>query len=155
MSKFVTIWTDGSCHPNPGPGGWGAILRSGSDEKEVSGWHEYTTNNQMELMAAIEALASIKPAHRTLVTVTIHTDSKYLRNGITTWVPNWKRKGWRTWNGDPVKNKDMWVQLDELVQDFNPINWKWVKSHNGHEMNERVDQLAVAARKRGIEERVK
>lgn len=141
----VTIHTDGACSGNPGPGGWGAILSFGETEKELMGGEEHTTNNRMELMAAIAALEALK---RPCI-VDLHTDSQYLRNGIMTWIKNWKRNGWRTADKSPVKNVDLWKRLDTALGQHT-VNWHWVKGHAGHAQNERADQLArdglVAAR---------
>lgn len=137
----VTIYTDGGCQPNPGPGGWAALLLFGDAERELSGGAPDTTNNQMELTAAIEALAALtKPC-----SVTLHTDSVYLKNGITTWIKAWKNNGWKTSDKRPVKNRDLWQRLDELATKHK-ITWRWVKGHAGHTHNERVDKLATAAR---------
>ena len=137
MPKEVTIFTDGSCEGNPGPGGWAAILLSGVHRKEISGGEAATTNNRMELLAAIEALAALnEPCH-----VELFTDSQYLRDGIDRWVAGWKRNGWRTRDKKPVKNEDLWRRLDVLVG-RQQIVWKWVKGHAGHEHNERCDELA-------------
>ena len=133
----VTIFTDGACSGNPGPGGWGAILRFGDVEKELKGGENPTTNNRMELMAAISALEALtKPA---LVDLT--TDSQYVRQGITTWINNWKRNGWRTASKEPVKNADLWLRLDEALKPHE-VHWHWIKGHAGHAENERADQLA-------------
>lgn len=133
----VTIYTDGACSGNPGPGGWGALLRYSSHEKELSGGAVDTTNNRMELSAAIEALRALtKPCQ-----VDFYTDSKYLQNGITQWMAGWKRKGWKTSAKQPVKNQDLWQALDAAVQ-VHQINWHWVRGHAGQRENERVDQLA-------------
>lgn len=137
MPKNVTIFTDGSCEGNPGPGGWAAILLSGVHRKEISGGEAATTNNRMELLAAIEALAALKEPCR----VELFTDSQYLRDGIDRWVAGWKRNGWRTRDKKPVKNEDLWRRLDTLVP-RQQIVWKWVKGHAGHEYNERCDELA-------------
>ncbi|MEN0087746.1 MAG: ribonuclease HI [Pseudomonadota bacterium] len=133
----VEIWTDGACSGNPGPGGWGAILRSGEHEKELSGGEVLTTNNRMELMAAIEALNALKRPSE----VTLWTDSTYVKGGITGWIEGWKRNGWRTSAKKPVKNDDLWRILDEAVQ-RHQIEWRWVKGHAGHAENERADELA-------------
>ncbi|MEM1364259.1 MAG: ribonuclease HI [Pseudomonadota bacterium] len=133
----VTIWTDGACSGNPGPGGWGAILRSGEHEKELSGGEVLTTNNRMELMAAIEALNALKRPSD----VTLWTDSTYVKGGITGWIEGWKRNGWRTSAKKPVKNDDLWKLLDEATQ-RHKIQWRWVKGHAGHAENERADELA-------------
>ena len=141
----VVIHTDGACSGNPGPGGWGAILSFGDRTKELMGGEAHTTNNRMELMAAIVALEALKRP----CAVDIHTDSQYLRNGIMTWINNWKRNGWRTADKKPVKNVDLWKRLDEALQPHD-VKWHWVKGHAGHAMNERADQLArdglIAAR---------
>jgi ribonuclease HI len=139
----VDIFTDGSCKGNPGPGGWGAILRSGTHEKELWGGARETTNNRMELTAVIESLKALKRR----VTVRVHTDSTYVQQGITTWIHGWKKNGWRTKAKEPVKNADLWQALDELVQGHD-ISWHWVKGHAGHPENERADELA----NRGVEE---
>jgi ribonuclease HI len=133
----VEIATDGACKGNPGPGGWGAIIRAGTSERELSGGEKLTTNNRMELMAAISALEALKfPC-----TVDLHTDSEYLRKGITEWINNWKRNGWRTADKKPVKNVDLWQRLDEALK-RHQVRWHWVKGHAGHAMNERADLLA-------------
>ena len=137
LPKNVTIFTDGSCEGNPGPGGWAAIMLSGVHRKEISGGDPATTNNRMELLAAIEALAALKELCR----VELFTDSQYLRDGIDRWVAGWKRNGWRTRDKKPVKNEDLWRRLDALVSQ-QPVVWKWVKGHAGHEHNERCDELA-------------
>ena len=141
--KAVEIFTDGACKGNPGPGGWGAILRSGKHEKELYGGEPHTTNNRMEMTAAIEALNALNQRCK----VTLTTDSEYLRKGITEWLAGWKRKGWKTASRQPVKNADLWQLLDQLVSKHE-IDWKWVKGHSGHPENERADQLA----NRGVEE---
>jgi len=137
---FVDAFTDGACSGNPGPGGWGAILRWGEHEKELSGGEALTTNNRMEILAAISALEAI----RRPVRVRLHTDSQYLKDGITKWIHGWKRNGWKTSGRDPVKNQDLWVRLDELVQRMD-VEWHWLKGHAGHPENERADALARAA----------
>jgi ribonuclease HI len=135
--RRITIYTDGACSGNPGPGGWGAVLISGEHEKELKGGQQLTTNNQMELMAAIRALEVLKfPS-----VVDLHTDSQYLRNGIMTWIKSWKKNGWRTADRKPVKNIDLWQRLDSAMQ-RHQVRWHWVKGHAGHAMNERADQLA-------------
>jgi ribonuclease HI len=135
----VTIWTDGACSGNPGPGGWGAVLISGGREKDLSGGEAVTTNNRMELMAAISALEALrKPS-----LVDIHTDSQYLRGGITGWIKGWKRNGWKTADRKPVKNVDLWQRLDALAQ-VHEVRWHWVRGHAGTELNERADALARA-----------
>jgi ribonuclease HI len=141
----VMIHTDGACSGNPGPGGWGAILAFGDNEKELKGGDLHTTNNRMELMAAISALEALK---RPCI-IDLHTDSEYLKNGITTWIHGWKKNGWRTADKKPVKNVDLWKRLDEALS-HHKVHWHWVKGHAGHAMNERADELAreglVAAR---------
>jgi ribonuclease HI len=138
--KTVDIFTDGACSGNPGPGGWGAILRYGSVEKELSGGERDTTNNRMEMMAAISALEALKgPAH-----VRLHTDSQYVKNGITTWIHGWKKNGWKTSDRKPVKNVDLWQRLDTALK-THKIDWIWVKGHDGHVENERADALARGA----------
>jgi ribonuclease HI len=135
--KEITIHTDGGCSGNPGIGGWAAVLRYGEKLKEVSGGEIATTNNRMELRAAIEALQALKEA----CAVTLFTDSEYLRNGITAWIYNWRRSGWRTKEKKPVKNADLWQQLDAETR-RHKIDWKWLKGHAGHADNERCDELA-------------
>ena len=137
--KQVEIFTDGACSGNPGPGGWGAILRYGEAEKELSGGEAHTTNNRMELMAAIAALEALKNPCR----VMLHTDSVYLKDGITKWITNWKRNGWRTASKAPVKNAELWQRLEESLG-THEIHWVWVKGHAGHPENERADELARA-----------
>ncbi len=137
MSANVSIWTDGACSGNPGPGGWGAVLRYGSREKELNGGEPLTTNTRMELTAAIEALESLtRPC-----AVSLHTDSQYLRGGITGWLHGWKRNGWRTSDKKPVKNEDLWRRLDAAAA-RHAIDWLWVKGHAGDAFNERADKLA-------------
>jgi ribonuclease HI len=138
----VEIWTDGACKGNPGPGGWGALLRYGDREKELFGGEPLTTNNRMELTAVIEALASLK-RH---CTVTLHTDSQYVQLGITEWISNWIRRGWKTADKKPVKNADLWQRLHELAARHD-VHWRWVKGHAGVDGNERADELA----NRGVE----
>ena len=133
----VEIFTDGACSGNPGPGGWAAILIKGAHLKELKGGEPHTTNNRMELMAAISALEALKQP----CVVDMHTDSQYVRDGITKYINNWKRNGWRTAAKEPVKNVDLWKKLDEAVRDHE-IDWIWVKGHAGHEGNERADELA-------------
>jgi ribonuclease HI len=133
----VSIWTDGACSGNPGPGGWGAVLRYGAHEKELKGGEALTTNNRMELTAAIEALESLKRR----CGVTLHTDSQYLRGGVTGWLDAWKRNGWRTSDRKPVKNEDLWRRLDATAGRHD-VEWLWVKGHAGDEHNERADRLA-------------
>ena len=138
----VTIYTDGACKGNPGPGGWGAWLSSGGHDKELFGGEPNTTNNRMELTAVIEALASLK---RTCE-VTVHTDSEYVRKGITEWIHGWKQRGWKTADKKPVKNAELWQRLDAL-RDLHHVQWRWVKGHAGDPGNERADALA----NRGVE----
>jgi ribonuclease HI len=138
----VEIWTDGGCKPNPGPGGWAAILRYRDTIRELSGAESDTTNNRMELTAAAEALASLKRPCR----IILHTDSEYLKNGITRWHTGWVRKNWRNAAGDPVKNMDLWRRILDAAKPHD-IDWRWVRGHSGNPMNERADELATAARK--------
>lgn len=133
----VDVFTDGACSGNPGPGGWGVLLRWNGIEKELKGGEPETTNNRMELMAAIQALSALKRP----MLVRLHTDSQYVKNGITGWIHGWKRNGWKTAAKDPVKNEDLWRRLDELVQKHQ-VEFHWVKGHAGHPENERADQLA-------------
>jgi ribonuclease HI len=133
----VEIYTDGACRGNPGPGGWGVLLRFNDREKELWGGEAGTTNNRMELMAAIRALEALKRPSR----VKLYTDSLYVMKGITTWIHDWKRRGWRTADKKPVKNEDLWRELDALAVKHE-IEWHWVKGHNGHPENERADALA-------------
>lgn len=137
----VEIWTDGGCKPNPGPGGWAAILRFGAHEKELSGAEAATTNNRMELTAAIQALAALKRPAR----VRLHTDSQYVKDGITRWMHGWVRNGWKTAGKDPVKNFDLWQALLAAMKPHQ-VDWAWVRGHAGDPMNERADALATAAR---------
>lgn len=137
MTKTIDIWTDGSCSGNPGPGGWGALLVSGENEKELFGGEENTTNNQMELTAAIEALNALKDPSK----VTLYTDSTYVKDGLTKWIHGWKKNGWKTAAKKPVKNKELWQALDAACQRHD-ITWKWVKGHAGDPGNERADELA-------------
>lgn len=139
----VYLYTDGACKGNPGPGGWGVLLRYGQHEKELFGGEANTTNNRMELTAIIKGLSALKrPCH-----VFIYTDSQYIKNGMEQWIHNWKKNGWKTSNKKAVKNIELWQQLDELVQQH-VIKWTWVKGHNGHPENERADMLA----NRGVEQ---
>ncbi|WP_349359661.1 ribonuclease HI [Stappia sp.] len=135
----VEVFTDGACSGNPGPGGWGALLRFGAHEKELCGGAAETTNNRMELTAAIEALDALKRP----CAVDLHTDSTYVKNGITQWLHNWKRNDWRTADKKPVKNADLWKRLDEARRRHD-VTWHWVKGHAGHDENERADALARA-----------
>ena len=138
--KRVEIYTDGACRGNPGPGGWGATLEFGEHFRELSGAEADTTNNRMELTAVIRALEALKRR----AVVTVHTDSEYVRRGITEWLPNWKARDWKTTDRKPVKNRDLWERLDELAIGHD-IDWRWVKGHSGVPGNERVDALATAA----------
>ncbi len=142
-NEIVEIFTDGACKGNPGVGGWGALLRTKGKERELCGGEALTTNNRMELMAAIVALETLTRQCK----VRLHTDSKYVLQGITEWLPGWKQRGWKTASKQPVKNDDLWRRLDEAVIRHH-IEWVWVKGHAGHEGNERADQLA----NRGVEE---
>ena len=140
MVTAIHIWTDGACSGNPGPGGWGVVLKSGTHEKELSGGEAETTNNRMELMAAIEALNALKRPS----SVRLHTDSTYVKDGLTKWIHGWKRNGWKTAAKKPVKNKDLWQALDEACG-RHEIEWVWVRGHAGDEGNERADALAREA----------
>jgi ribonuclease HI len=139
--QHVVIHTDGACSGNPGPGGWGAILHWGDHERELKGGEAHTTNNRMELMAAIAALESLKRP----CAVDVHTDSQYLRNGIMQWINNWKRNGWRTASKEPVKNVDLWKRLDAALH-THTVRWHWVKGHSGDQFNDRADELVREAR---------
>ncbi|MEC9313632.1 MAG: ribonuclease HI [Pseudomonadota bacterium] len=139
----VEIFTDGACSGNPGPGGWGAILRARGTEKELSGSEKQTTNNRMEMMAVIAALEALKRPCR----VTITTDSQYVMKGMTEWLPGWKAKNWKTAARKPVKNAELWQRLDKAIAPHE-VKWEWVRGHNGHPENERADELAVAAREK-------
>jgi ribonuclease HI len=143
LTATVEIYTDGACRGNPGPGGWGAVLVAGKHRKSLYGGERQTTNNRMELTAAIRALNALKGSRR----VVMHVDSKYVKDGIESWLPNWKARGWKTANRKPVKNKDLWEALDEAVSRHD-LRWKWVKGHAGHPGNEEADALA----NRGIDE---
>jgi ribonuclease HI len=139
MTRRVKIWTDGACSGNPGPGGYGAILQFGEREKELSGGESATTNNRMELMAAIVALEALtRPC-----AVDLHTDSQYVRNGVTQWIAGWKARGWKTADRKPVKNVELWRRLEE-ASERHEVEWHWVRGHAGDEMNERADALARA-----------
>ena len=140
---MIEIFTDGACSGNPGPGGWGAILRSGDTERELFGGELLTTNNRMEMMAVIEALRALKKP----VAAKVHTDSQYVQKGISEWIHGWKRRGWKTAAKDPVKIEDLWRELDRLAAQHD-IEWIWVKGHAGHPENERADVLA----RRGVEQ---
>lgn len=142
MAK-VEIYTDGACRGNPGPGGWGALLRAGDHEKELYGGEANTTNNRMELTAAIRALEALKRPCEAVIT----TDSEYLRKGISEWLPGWKRRGWRTADNKPLKNLELWQRLEQVAAPHR-IEWRWIKGHAGHADNERADALA----NRGIDE---
>jgi ribonuclease HI len=143
MTPGVVIYTDGACSGNPGPGGWGAVLTFGDREKEICGGEPDTTNNRMEMMAAIQALELLtKPCK-----VELHTDSQYLRNGVTQWIHAWKARGWKTADKKPVKNEDLWKRLDQ-ARLRHEVDWRWVKGHAGDVMNERADGLA----RKGLEE---
>ena len=135
--KQVSIWTDGACSGNPGPGGWGALIRFGEHEKELSGGDFDTTNNRMELTAAIEALNALKEP----CSIKLYTDSQYVKGGMTGWIKGWKKNNWKTSAKKPVKNVELWKALDEAVA-LHDIEWHWVKGHAGHEENERADELA-------------
>jgi ribonuclease HI len=143
MTPDVVIYTDGACSGNPGPGGWGAILMSGAHERDMWGGEPNTTNNRMELFAAISALEALKRPCK----VELHTDSQYVRQGITEWIAGWKARGWKTASKSPVKNEDLWRRLDE-ARLKHEVSWRWVKGHAGHPLNERADALA----RRGCEE---
>ncbi len=140
MTLHVEIFTDGACRGNPGPGGWGAVLRCAGKERELFGADKETTNNRMELTAAIQALSALKEPCE----VDLTTDSQYLRLGVLDWLPKWKRNGWRTSNRTPVKNRDLWEQLDAAIIEHD-VTWHWVRGHTGHPENERADELANRA----------
>tara|TARA_Y200000002_G_scaffold182684_1_gene150717 strand:+ start:94 stop:534 length:441 start_codon:yes stop_codon:yes gene_type:complete len=140
MDNRIYIYTDGACKGNPGPGGWGALLKYKEHKKEINGFSKDTTNNIMELTAVIESLLIIKQKSD----ITIITDSNYVKDGITKWIANWKKKGWKTSNKKPVKNKDLWKKLDDLSNNHN-IKWEWVRGHTGNPGNEKADQLANEA----------
>jgi ribonuclease HI len=137
VTPHVVIYTDGACSGNPGPGGWGAVLQAGAHEREIFGGETPTTNNRMELMAAIQALEALNRPCR----VELHTDSQYVRTGITEWLSAWKARGWKTAAKAPVKNEDLWRRLDE-ARARHQVDWRWVKGHDGHPLNERADGLA-------------
>jgi ribonuclease HI len=143
MSEPVHAWTDGACLGNPGPGGWGVVLRWNGHERELSGGELATTNNRMELMAAIRALESLRRPCRVILT----TDSQYVRKGITEWMPGWKRNGWKTASKKPVKNAELWRRLD-AARERHEVRWDWIKGHSGHPENERADELASDAARR-------
>lgn len=138
--KSIEVFTDGACKGNPGPGGWGALLRFGGHEKRLYGAEPHTTNNRMELTAAIEALNALTESCHVVLT----TDSQYVRQGITQWIPNWKKRGWKTADKKPVKNQDLWQKLDELAG-RHQVEWHWIKGHSGHPENELADDLANLA----------
>lgn len=140
MKNSVTIYTDGGCRGNPGPGGWGAVLLWGDKQKKLYGSEPDTTNNRMELLAAIEGLTALKRK----MEVKLYTDSQYVKQGITSWITNWKKNGWKTASRKPVKNQDLWIRLDELMSQHE-VSWHWVKGHAGDPMNELADQLANQA----------
>ena len=140
IKERVQLFTDGACKGNPGVGGWGALIESSYFTKELKGYEQLTTNNRMELIAVIEGVKSIEKN----ATIEITTDSMYVKNGISQWIDNWRKNDWKTSAKKPVKNKELWLELDELVQNYS-IKWKWVKGHSGHPGNERADQLANAA----------
>ena len=139
MASIVDIYTDGACSGNPGPGGWGALMLCNGTEKELYGGEEETTNNRMEMLAAIKAFEALKPTTQ----VRLHTDSTYLKDGITKWITNWKRNGWRTAAKKPVKNADLWQMLEKVMVGHQ-VEWHWVKGHSGHAENDRADALARA-----------
>ena len=147
MTPKVVIYTDGACSGNPGPGGWGAILIYGDREKELFGGERLTTNNRMELMAAIQALEALTRPCR----IELHTDSQYVKNGITQWLPGWKARGWRTADKSPVKNDDLWKRLDQ-ARLRHTVDWRWVKGHSGHILNDRADALARKGLKQALGE---
>ena len=138
-AKGIVIYTDGACSGNPGPGGWGALMIAGKHQKELYGGEHETTNNRMEMMAAIKAIEAIKPGYDG--PITIFTDSVYLRDGITKWIHGWKKRGWKKADKKPVLNKDLWQELDAIAQGRN-IDWQWVKGHSGDPGNEKADELA-------------
>ena len=137
MSGKIEIWTDGACSGNPGPGGWGALIRENGQTRELKGGEPATTNNRMELLAAISALESLPPG----ATADLYTDSQYMKGGITAWMKNWKRNGWRTADKSPVKNKELWQRL-EAAASTHKVHWHWLRGHVGHAENERADELA-------------
>lgn len=142
--NIVEIFTDGACSGNPGPGGWGAILRFGKHEKELFGFSKHTTNNRMELLAAISALEALKRTSK----VELTTDSSYVKDGITKWIHNWKKRGWRKSNKKPVENRELWERLDKISLKHD-ISWHWIRGHTGHRENELADKLATGAIKSG------
>ena len=140
LKSVVEVFTDGACSGNPGPGGWGALLRYNGTERELSGGEAATTNNRMEMMAAIQALEALTRS----MTVKLHTDSQYVRDGIMSWLPRWKKRGWKTADNKPVKNVDLWQRLDQAAA-THKVEWIWVRGHSGHVENERADKLAREA----------
>ncbi len=140
LKGVVEVFTDGACSGNPGPGGWGALLRYNGTERELSGGEAATTNNRMEMMAAIQALEALTRS----MTVKLHTDSQYVRDGIMSWLPRWKKRGWKTADNKPVKNVDLWQRLDQAAA-THKVEWIWVRGHSGHVENERADKLAREA----------
>ena len=149
QTKPVEIFTDGACSGNPGPGGWGALLRYNSHEKRISGFSSRTTNNRMELMAAIRAMEALKRPCKVIIT----TDSQYVRDGMTKWLTGWKAKGWKRAGNKPVKNVDLWKRLDKLCQKHK-VTWHWVRGHAGHAENEIADELASSSIKAGLAGRI-
>ncbi len=141
MAKQIHVFSDGACRGNPGPGGWGTLLKYNGTEKELYGAEANTTNNRMELMAAIQGLEALNQPCEVVVT----TDSQYVKNGITQWLADWKLRNWKTAAKKAVKNQDLWMRLDDAVQRHTSVSWEWVKGHSGHDENERVDQLANRA----------
>lgn len=137
---MIEVFTDGACLGNPGPGGWGVLIIDAGEERELNGGEADTTNNRMEMLAAIRALEELPKG----ASIALHTDSQYVKNGITSWIKGWKRNGWKNASKQPVKNKDLWEALDALAAERN-VEWRWVKGHNGHPENERVDELARQA----------
>ena len=137
MADAIEIWTDGACSGNPGPGGWGVLLKVGGQESELFGGEPATTNNRMELMAAIKALESVPAGARAV----LHTDSQYVKDGLTKWIKGWKRNGWKTADKKPVKNQDLWMRLETAAL-AHQVDWRWVRGHDGNEGNERADALA-------------
>ncbi|TGW15827.1 ribonuclease HI [Candidatus Hepatobacter penaei] len=149
MGLTIDIFTDGACLGNPGPGGWGAVIRRGEDEQVLSGAASQTTNNRMELVAVIEALRFLAPDQK----ITLYTDSQYVKNGITVWIKTWQRNGWKTSQKQPVKNQDLWQSLQEALTDHD-VAWVWVKGHAGHPGNEHADRVAQEAAQRAFVEKL-
>ena len=147
MTKTIDLFTDGACRGNPGPGGWGVLLRYGDIEKKICGGEKLTTNNRMELMAAIEGLKALKSS----CIVNVTTDSTYVRKGITEWIHGWKKNGWKNSQKQPVKNADLWQALEEQVQKHQQVSWHWVKGHSGHAENDLADALANAGLEKALE----